>query len=228
MLLKITIDPDPGYAVKEVFYTYQPVDNNLYALFPIYPSNRKLVLKDMTLRIGTDVSLLTTRETVNWKQVGANVEIELPPFDPGKIKNTSAYVIKIAGFGKFASKTSIEINYQPGSFNPTVTMMTKENDLIRYTLDGSEPTDNSTAYTGAVTLDKSAMIRAKSFTKGSLPGATVSRQASVYQWMNAMKISSPKLGIAYRYFDPPARTTCRRLMFHSLLRLALLRKYPIK
>ncbi|MGC4101742.1 alpha-L-fucosidase [Ferruginibacter sp.] len=47
MLLKITIDPDPGYAVKEVFYTYNSNTNSLYAIFPRYPSDQKLVLKDI-------------------------------------------------------------------------------------------------------------------------------------------------------------------------------------
>jgi alpha-L-fucosidase len=27
MLLKITVDPDPGYAVKEIFYTYNAKSN---------------------------------------------------------------------------------------------------------------------------------------------------------------------------------------------------------
>ena len=32
-MLKLTVDPDPGYAVKEVFYTYNPTNNNLIRHF---------------------------------------------------------------------------------------------------------------------------------------------------------------------------------------------------
>ena len=90
MLLKITLDPDPGYAVKEVFYTYNANSNDLFALFPKYPNNGKLLLKDLQLPAGTTVSFLSTKEKANWKQVGANIEIELPAYDPNKIKNAAA------------------------------------------------------------------------------------------------------------------------------------------
>ena len=34
-ILKQTVDPDPGYAVKEVFFTKK--GNNVYAILPRYP-----------------------------------------------------------------------------------------------------------------------------------------------------------------------------------------------
>jgi alpha-L-fucosidase len=46
-MMKLTVDPSPGYATKEVFYTYNNNTNSLYAIFPKYPSNKKLVLKDL-------------------------------------------------------------------------------------------------------------------------------------------------------------------------------------
>ena len=36
-MLKLTVDPEPGYAVKESFFTYNPVTNNLYAILPQWP-----------------------------------------------------------------------------------------------------------------------------------------------------------------------------------------------
>lgn len=41
-ILKQTVDPDPGYAVKEVFFTKK--GNNIYAIMPRYPKN-KIVLR---------------------------------------------------------------------------------------------------------------------------------------------------------------------------------------
>ena len=43
---------------------------------------------------------------------------------------------------------------------------------IRYTLDGTEPTVNSTLYTGAIVLQKSAKIRAAAFRDGKRSSVT--------------------------------------------------------
>src|SRR5436190_2776603 len=59
-VLKITVDPDPGYAVKEVFYTYNNNTNTLYAIFPKYPSGKKLVLKNINFSATTLTSFLST------------------------------------------------------------------------------------------------------------------------------------------------------------------------
>ena len=99
-MLKLTIDPDPGYAVKEFFFTYNPTSNNLYAVFPKYPADKKLVLKNFTLPKNTNISFLATKEKLSWKQLGNNVEVTLPAYDPNKITAPYAYVIKIADFGK--------------------------------------------------------------------------------------------------------------------------------
>jgi len=99
-MLKLTIDPDPGYAVKEFFFTYNPTTNNLYAVFPQYPANKKLLLKNMLLPKSTNISFLSTQQKLSWKQQGNNVEVQLPDYDPNKIKAPYAYVIKIENFGK--------------------------------------------------------------------------------------------------------------------------------
>src|SRR5215213_4562466 len=107
MLLKITIDPDPGYAVKEVFYTYNAATNNLYAILPKYPSDRKLLLKDIVLPQGTTIDLLSTKEKLNWAQEGNNTMIELPVFDPNTFKAPYAFAVRINNYGKFAKKPVI-------------------------------------------------------------------------------------------------------------------------
>ena len=61
-MMKLTVDPEPGYGVKEVFYTYNASRNSLYAIFPKYPSNKKLILKNMSLAPSRgDISFLTTQ-----------------------------------------------------------------------------------------------------------------------------------------------------------------------
>jgi len=100
LLLKLTIEPDSGYAVKEVFYTYNDQRKSLYALLPQYPVNKKIVLKDLKLSPTNKVTLLQTQQNLNWKQLGANVEVQLPEFNPAKMKTGEAYVLKIAGISK--------------------------------------------------------------------------------------------------------------------------------
>ena len=51
-------------------------------------------------------------------------------------------------------------------------MTTAGNAEIRYTLDGTEPTANSTLYTGAIVLQKSAKIRASAFRNGKRSSVT--------------------------------------------------------
>jgi hypothetical protein len=43
------------------------------------------------------------------------------------------------------------------------------NPVIRYTLDGSEPSEISTTYSGPVTLDQSALVRARAWVQDSMP-----------------------------------------------------------
>lgn len=205
MLLKITIDPDPGYAVKEVFYTYNANSNDLYAILPKYPDTGKLLLKDIELPAGTTISFLSTKEQLKWKQSGGHVEIEMPAYNPNKIKAPYAYVIKISNFGRFASKPQIVTDYVNGSLQPTISMKAGKGEEIRYTTDGTEPTASSAVYTKPFLLVKSATVKAKSFLANALPGATAQQQVMRYEWMKAAVVKNTTPGIAYQYFEPTGK-----------------------
>jgi hypothetical protein len=211
-MLKLTVDPDPGYAVKEVFYSYNPTTNNLYAIFPKYPDNRKLVLKDATIPAGTKISFLSTKESLQWKQTGANVEISLPEYSPNKIRSNYAYAVKIEGFGRFASKPHIRIEYKPGELKPTVTMSADIGNIISFSIDGSDPLSASRQYEKPFIIDKTITLKAISVFSSSpgmyqyaLPSAIVSQEIKVYEWKNALKVSNAKPGITYRYFEPTGK-----------------------
>jgi hypothetical protein len=190
MLLKITIDPDPGYAVKEIFYTYNPTNNDLYALLPKFPDNKKIVLKDMQLPAGTAISFLSTKEQLKWKQVGNNVEVEFPEYNPNKIKAPYAYAIKISGFGKFTAKPKINATYANGSLQPTVSIASAADELVYYTLDGTEPTEQSAFYSKPFVLNKTATIKAKAFRKGFIAGAVAEEKITRYEWQKAVRLIS--------------------------------------
>ena len=65
----------------------------------------------------------------------------------------------------------------PGGFyngSQTVTLSSDSKDaVIRFTLDGSEPSANSAIYTGPIPIDETTIIRTKSFREANLPSKTV-------------------------------------------------------
>jgi alpha-L-fucosidase len=205
MLLKITIDPDPGYAVKEVFYTYNPTNNDLYALLPKFPDSKKIVLKDMLLPSGTTISFLSTKEKLRWKQVGNSIEVEFPEYNPNKIKTPYAYAIKITGFGKFTAKPQINAEYKNGSLQPTISIKSASDEAVYYTIDGSEPTEQSLRYSTPFVLTKSATIKARAFRSGFIAGAVSEEKITRYEWQEGVKVTNAKPGIAYSYFEPTGK-----------------------
>jgi alpha-L-fucosidase len=92
-ILKQTVDPDPGDAVKEVFFTRK--GNAVYAILPSWRQNGKVVLKDMTLG-NRKVNFPETGQTLKARQKGKDIEVQLPVFDPNKIKSKYAWVLKIS------------------------------------------------------------------------------------------------------------------------------------
>jgi alpha-L-fucosidase len=95
LFLKLTVDPDSGYAVKECFFTYNPNTNNLYALLPKYPLDKKFIIRNVKLNKSAKINLLETNEDLVWKQKGNDIEITFPESDPDKIRSQYVYVIRI-------------------------------------------------------------------------------------------------------------------------------------
>lgn len=211
MLLKITIDPDPGYAVKEVFYTYNAKTNSLYALLPKYPDNKKIVLKNIRLSAGTNISFLSTKEKLHWKTEGNNTVIELPEYNPNKIKAPYAYAIKIENYGNFMHKPKIEVEYKQGSLVPTINIIRSETAKVFYTTDDSEPTSASMIYTGPFVVDKTTTVKAVAFPNTfrsdipAIPSATASIKVEKYEWLKAMKTGKLARGIKYEYYEPSGK-----------------------
>ncbi|WP_316766599.1 alpha-L-fucosidase [Pedobacter frigiditerrae] len=183
-LLKITLNPETGYAVKNCFFTYNATTNNLYALLPIYPSDKKIVLQNLSFKSNTRIELLETKESLKWENNGNDVVVTLPSFDPNKIKSNYAYVLKIFNYGAFSKKPKVSVNYSIGALNPVVTI--SSNDEIRYTLDGTLPTTTSNLYQSPLKITTSSTLNVKAFAKNILPSELVTIPLKVYQWKNAI------------------------------------------
>jgi len=204
IMLKLTVDPDPGYAVKECFFTYNPSTNSLYTLLPKWPGE-KFTIKSLELKASTKIELLETHETLSWQQEGNNVNIAMPEFSPDKIKSQYAFVIKLHNTGAFAARPKLEVDYPDKSFKPIVTIITEPGVEAHYTLDGSTPTENSTLYTKPFSPDKSTTLLVRGFKKGFLPGNIVSIQVKVFEWHKSVTINQPQAGLqlsAYKIENP--------------------------
>ncbi len=202
MLLKITVDPDPGYAVKEVFYTYNANTNTLYTILPKYPDDKKIVLKNVGPASGATVSFLSTKEKLNWRQQGEDIAIDLPDYNPNKIKAPYAFVLKIENYGRFSPKPVMKVDYEKGATKPVISLSVNGVGSVRYTTDGSEPTSRSELYTKPFSIDQTSIIKAKTYQAGVIQSATLESKVKTYNWKNAVKTANLKPGIAYTYYQP--------------------------
>ena len=200
LLLKLTVDPEPGYAVKEVFYTYNKMANSLFAIFPKYPENKKLVLNDIALPAGTTITFLSTKENLNWIQDGENIVVNMPEYNPNKFKAPYAYVVKINNYGSFAKKPAIATEYKNGSLQPLVSLA--GDNILHYTTDGSEPTIQSPVYSKPFKLSTTTTVKAKSFPAIGLPGSTASEKITRYEILKATVITNTQPGLVYKYYEP--------------------------
>ncbi|WP_223552131.1 alpha-L-fucosidase [Aestuariivivens sp. NBU2969] len=93
VILKQTVDPEPGYAVKELFFT-----QNNKAYFVIMPKwNSEITIRNYKPSKNTKITFLATGETLLGKQAGKDFVITLPVYQPNRMKETDsyAYTIKI-------------------------------------------------------------------------------------------------------------------------------------
>jgi len=70
---------------------------------------------------------------------------------------------------------------------------------IRYTLDGSEPTENSPLYEGVFAIDRDCVLSAKAFKEGLQPSSTFRVHAFPTVYHEACKVAAPKPGCTYTY-----------------------------
>lgn len=200
VMLKLTVDPDPGYAVKELFFTYNATSNSLYGLFPSYPKNNQLILRNTTLPAGSVISFLSTKEPCSWKQQGNDVVVQLPAFNAEIAKVPYTYAIKISNYGRFAAKPKVNVNFKPGALQPDVTIQAEDGDMVHYTIDGTEPTISSPVYSAPFVMKTSTPVKAIVEKAGALNSAVVEVPVKTYEWKKAVSGGSAA-GLNYAYFE---------------------------
>ncbi|MBN8854624.1 MAG: hypothetical protein BGO55_22080 [Sphingobacteriales bacterium 50-39] len=208
LLLKLTVDPDPGYAVKECFYTYNASHNDLYVLLPKWPAvgptgTATFTIHDLAPAAGTRIELLETHQPLSWHQQGGDCIIELPVYDPSKMKSSYAYVIKLFNTGAFAPRPAVTIDYPNKAIHPLVTVQPRTDTKYFYTLDGTFPTESSSLYTEPFAVSKTATVMVRGFKSGGLPGAVATLPLQVFDWMPAIRPRKVMPGLHYTAYEGP-------------------------
>ncbi len=104
-----------------------------------------------------------------------------------KFKNTLVAPIISTEKMHFINSTTININDKEG--------------IIKYTLDGSEPTESSLKYSEPFNVDKSCTIKAKSFYPNKYASVTSSLKVNKLPWQESVKMNNPVQGLNYAYAE---------------------------
>lgn len=200
IMMKLTVDPSAGYATKEVFYTYNGKNNALYAVFPKYPSGRKLVLKGLGASpIPSDILLLATHQKLTAAKRGNDLVVQLPEYDPNAITAPYAYVVKLSNYGSFVQKPRTELIYAENNLGATVTLT--ENTpgaTILYTINGGEPKK----YTAPFMVKGDALIRAFARKEGGfLSSDTAVLKVDNLTMRKAVTVSNAQPGLLFSYYE---------------------------
>jgi len=93
-ILKQTIDPAPGKAVKEILFTSK--GSSLYCIMPKYP-RESIEIKDIHPSANARITLLGSGKPLNWVRTQNGIRVEVPALLPGEIPCQWAWTLKIDG-----------------------------------------------------------------------------------------------------------------------------------
>ncbi|MBE7639096.1 alpha-L-fucosidase [Salegentibacter sp. BLCTC] len=96
-ILKQTIDPEPGYAVREIFFTKKGSD--LFAIVPKWPKNT-LIIKDVMVTDQTEINLIGTNLKIEFVQKGKDLVLKVPNLTNDELPSKYAYSFKITNIKK--------------------------------------------------------------------------------------------------------------------------------
>jgi alpha-L-fucosidase len=92
-ILKETIQPDSGQAVKEIFFTRK--GTSIFAIVPKWPGNALVINGIGVTRQPSSVTFLQTGQSLKIQRKGTALQITMPPYDPNGRWVNEAYVFKI-------------------------------------------------------------------------------------------------------------------------------------
>jgi len=229
-LLKQTVAPDPGFAVQELFFTYNPTLNALYAIFPKWPDNKQLVLNGLNVTPASEITFLATKEKLRFEQKNGHTVVHLPEYSPNRIGSSHAFAIKISSFGSYAAKPRIEVVYDFATMQNKVQITDDEpNTIIRYTTDGTEPTLNASVYSAPFSLEKAATVRAKAYRTGMTESSEATAAVKTFYMLYAMTfMQAPDSGLRLEHFSTEEAPTMENFAKGKLEYKAVVQKIEPK
>jgi len=168
---------------EKVFHWNVSVPPNTSAIVYIPASDKKYVMESNTLAFKTKgVKYIKMCDQGAMFEVGSgDYSFSSTDYEKYRVRSIVVPVTTITTSGKDITKA-----------DPVIISTNTEGAVIRFTLDGTEPTENSQEYTGPFTLEHSVIVKARSFKKGLPPGYVVQSDLDVY---------NPKMnGLNYEYF----------------------------
>jgi hypothetical protein len=171
----LSIIPYLSFALKDEISFFQPAPTWLYEAqsgflhtnFKIAKEGEMIYLSDTISVIdsmkaeATQIDQSTGRITDGVSQTGIFLKAT-----PGASNNTSvAFTQGYASTPKFSQKAG----FYSSAFDLTITS-SETNSSIRYTIDGSDPTETSTLYSAPIKISSTKSIKACNFLSGKMPG----------------------------------------------------------
>lgn len=92
-ILKLTINPDKGFAVKEFFFTKK--GTSLYAISPRLPM-KDFLIKNIKTEKNAKISMLGHKENLQWTQTKEGILVSMPNLDFNNLKCKHAFTFKIS------------------------------------------------------------------------------------------------------------------------------------
>ena len=204
LLLKQTIDPEPGYARKEMFFTRK--GDRLFCILPLYPQER-VVVQGINLPAQAKVTLLATGQSLRWQNQGTDLQIDVPPFQPDSFTATDAFVLEITHAPEAVAQPTLTTSYKSATADPVVTLRsTTAGAQIYYTLDGSLPDQTAKHYQAPFAVKKSDTVKAIAMKDGWVNSNMTTRFVRKYEWQQSQKVRHPRPGLHYRYYTPDTPT----------------------
>ena len=93
-ILKQTVNPEPGMAVKEMFFTRKGTD--LYVILPKFPGST-LLIKDVPVSSGTKVTFVGLNKNLSYKKSGDGIIVNIPLISYPEVPCQYAWVLKVSG-----------------------------------------------------------------------------------------------------------------------------------
>lgn len=143
-------------------------------------------------------------DRITYPQLPTNINYGRLPDGSSNIGLLSNYSPTQANTGVISSSITEEptFNVESGRYTSTqsVTLLhSQSNAQIRFTTNGSEPTESSTLYTSPLSINGFTTVKAKAFVTGQIPSKTVFKTYIINQRVSSLPVIAISTNPAYLY-----------------------------